>query len=366
MILVSYGARSRMDPPVEGKYRGHAPAPMSDTKAAIRFLKQNQVHGGVPGDPERVVVTGMSGGGALTAIIAASGNSSDYFESLAQLGALGIERTGDGFRSDAVVGDDVFATLSSAPMIEQDVASQAHEWIYFPTRQRVADGAYAGASGIATDRNDPERLAEWQILASNVLSQDDGYPAYLENLGLDPSDVKRTLLDMVERSLERLLNAGVTARPDIADISDATNPRTAKRVTDAFLRYGQGDKAPGFDALPLDWYRVTGHRGDFDVRIKDSAWSAFSEYTYWTAQFVKHTPATDQDGLREALGVSGYSESSVYGTEDQPYNHVNAVSWAMDPANWHLFGVAPSMNPDDDLRQAENREIAVTLFDTDG
>lgn len=35
----------------------------------------------------------------------------------------------------------------------------------------------------------------------------------------------------------------------------------------------------------------------------------------------------------------------------------------MDPLNWHLFGVTASTNPNTAARQAENREIATTLFD---
>jgi hypothetical protein len=153
MILVSYGARSKDDAPANGQYLGHSPATMTDTKAAIRFLKYNQVYGALPGDPDRVIITGMSGGGGLTTIVAASGNSSGYFDSLSQIGALGLLKFGNHYRNDPAVGDDVFATFSSAPIIYAD------EWMYNATRQKVAAGDYATATGITSGRNNPNYIA---------------------------------------------------------------------------------------------------------------------------------------------------------------------------------------------------------------
>lgn len=42
-----------------------------------------------------IALTGTSGGGALSSVIGASGDSSDYFESLYAIGAAGIEKDGD-------------------------------------------------------------------------------------------------------------------------------------------------------------------------------------------------------------------------------------------------------------------------------
>lgn len=366
-IIVSYGARSRADAPVDGVYQGHSPATMTDTKAAIRFLVHNQVYGSLPGDPERVIITGMSGGGALTAVVAASGNSSDYYPSLAEIGALGIREDGGEYVDDPLTGDDVFATFSSAPMIEQDIASEAHEWMYYPTRQKVADGEFADAEGITNGRNNPGRLADWQMLASAVLSQDDGYPAHLESLGLKVKDIQRTMLDMVATSLERLLNEGVTYRPELFDVTTITNRAQAEEALKTHLRFAMNNPVPGFEELPLDWFTVSGKPGAFKVVITPNQWATVNEYMYWSAQFVKNPPATDQDGLVSNLGgAPGYSESSLYGGPDEPYNHVSAVAWALDVANWPALGLTPSTNPDNAARQAENAELAKTLFEVAG
>lgn len=63
--------------------------PMTDTKAAIRYLRHNRKALSA-GDPDKIFVTGTSGGGALSTLIAASGNSPDYFPSLHEIGAAGI------------------------------------------------------------------------------------------------------------------------------------------------------------------------------------------------------------------------------------------------------------------------------------
>lgn len=94
-VIVSYGGRSRIDEETDAGNIGHSPATMTDTKAAIRYLRYNSDI--LPaGDTDKIVVTGGSGGGALSTVIAASGNSSDYYESLYKIGAAGIVKDSSG------------------------------------------------------------------------------------------------------------------------------------------------------------------------------------------------------------------------------------------------------------------------------
>jgi len=363
-ILVSYGARSMNDAPVDGVYKGHSPATMTDTKAAIRFLKYNQVYGALPGDPERIMIHGMSGGGGLTTAVAASGNSSDYHPSLAEIGALGLTAGANGYLDDPAVGDDVFATFSSAPIIDSFRADHLAEWMYNETRQRIRDGVYANESGITSGRNNPAALAEWQYLSAAVLAQkgDD----YTYELGLTPAVVQRTLLDMMETSLELTLNENASYRPGLVDVSTVTTPAEAKAALEVFLRQQDSNRAAAWAGLPLDWFTVTGTAGAFEVTIPDAAWAALCEYLYWVSQWSKGTPISTAQGLPDGLGKGGAfagGEGQLFGTTSAPYSHLNQVSWAMDPTNWHLFGVQASTHPNTAQRQAENRAIAVTLFD---
>ena len=78
-LVATFSCRGHNDSPNNGEYLGHSPATMTDTKAVIRYLCYNDAM--LPGDSEKIVVTGTSGGGALTSILGASGDSSDYYVS---------------------------------------------------------------------------------------------------------------------------------------------------------------------------------------------------------------------------------------------------------------------------------------------
>ena len=372
MLLVSYGARTRGDAPVNGVYQGHSPATMTDTKAAIRFVKYNMIEGSLKGDPNRIILTGMSGGGGLSTTVAASGNSAEYFESLVEIGALGITEEGDTYYHDGRVGDNVFATFSSAPIIDLAHADYAIEWMYNPTRQKVANGDFASATGFAESntRYKQDFLADWQNLGSNILGQN-GYPDYITSLGLTVPDVKRVLLDMTEDALEQVANTRHTYSGEVSGINDAASATTVLQqlLRDSYgswnadgTAFTSSQPAPAFDALPLDWFTVSGAPGSFDVTIDDAAWADYTEYLYWTSQWVKATPGSDNMGL-EHLGISArFSESNLWGLPSAAFGHTNPVTWAMDADNWSQFGLTPSDNADADKALAENQELAKSLF----
>jgi hypothetical protein len=110
-----------------------------------------------------------------------------------------------------------------------------------------------------------------------VLAQNQ-YPDYISSLGLSVSSVKRTLLDMVQGALERTINQNASYRPELADVAAVRTSAQAKAALNTHLRYGQGNLAPGFAQLPLNWYSVSGWPGHFTVGIPDSSWDAFNEY----------------------------------------------------------------------------------------
>ena len=95
----------------------------------------NIENGSLPGDPSRIIATGMSGGGALVAVLGATGNHPDFFESLYEAGALGLERTGGNFVDTG--SDSIFAPFSFAPMIYALGGDYAYEQDYYPTRAAV-------------------------------------------------------------------------------------------------------------------------------------------------------------------------------------------------------------------------------------
>ena len=102
-----------------------APAGVTDLKAAIRYIRYND--GVIPGDVDRVFSFGMSGGGAQSALLGATGDSEDYESYLTVIGAVsGV--------SDAVTG-----SMCWCPITELDYADEAYEWNLGNTRTDLTE-----------------------------------------------------------------------------------------------------------------------------------------------------------------------------------------------------------------------------------
>lgn len=113
LVVAAPGARGRTLQAADGRFTGKAPAAIVDLKAAVRWLRHNAAH--IPGNVERIVSNGTSAGGALSALLGASGNHPDYE---VDLQALGAART----------RDDVFAVSAYCPITNLAHADEAYEW----------------------------------------------------------------------------------------------------------------------------------------------------------------------------------------------------------------------------------------------
>lgn len=111
MIYVSAGCRGR---------DAGAPAGVTDLKAAIRYVRYSEEN--IPGSMERIFSFGMSGGGAQSALLGATGDSELYTPYLEAIGAVsGV--------SDAVAG-----SMCWCPITNLDYANEAYEWNLGVTR----------------------------------------------------------------------------------------------------------------------------------------------------------------------------------------------------------------------------------------
>ena len=112
-----------------------APAGVTDLKAAIRYIRYND--GVIPGDVDRIFSFGMSGGGAQSALLGATGDSEDYEPYLTAIGAVsGI--------SDAVTG-----SMCWCPITELDYADEAYEWNLGNTRTDLTEQEQTLSNGMA-------------------------------------------------------------------------------------------------------------------------------------------------------------------------------------------------------------------------
>ncbi|MCT9083022.1 subtype B tannase [Streptomyces fulvoviolaceus] len=112
-VVIEPGARGRTLKNSDGEYYGTAPAAIVDLKAAVRYIRSNK--GRIPGNVERIVSAGTSAGGALSALLGASGDSKIYDKYLKELGA-------------ADASDAIFATGAWCPITDLEHADGAYEW----------------------------------------------------------------------------------------------------------------------------------------------------------------------------------------------------------------------------------------------
>ncbi|MFJ3091017.1 subtype B tannase [Streptomyces sp. NPDC086838] len=112
-VVVEPGTRGRSLTDSSGNHYGTAPAVIVDLKAAVRYIRANK--GRLPGNVERVVSTGISAGGASSALLGASGDSKIYETYLREAGA-------------ADASDAIFATGAWCPITDLEHADGAYEW----------------------------------------------------------------------------------------------------------------------------------------------------------------------------------------------------------------------------------------------
>ena len=111
-----------------------APAGVTDLKAALRFLRWNDQ---LPGDTERIFTFGMSGGGAQSALMGATGDSALYAPYLTAIGAVeGV--------SDAVAG-----SMCWCPITNLESADEAYEWMMGVTRSSLSEEEQAISDALA-------------------------------------------------------------------------------------------------------------------------------------------------------------------------------------------------------------------------
>ena len=99
---------------------GGAPWGVTDLKAAIRYVRYNKDL--LPGETDKIVSFGHSGGGAQSAVLGASGDSTLYNPYLEALGAAMKDKQGN------PISDAPYGTMAWCPITSLDYADAAYEW----------------------------------------------------------------------------------------------------------------------------------------------------------------------------------------------------------------------------------------------
>ena len=324
-VVVSYGCRSRADEPVDGRYLGHSPATMTDTKAAIRYLRHN--HKAFPaGDVEKIFITGTSGGGALSTVIAASGNSPDYLPSLYEIGAAGVELAKDGtYSSKPGYGDNVLGVIGYCPITDLGHACAAYEWLYGETRRIMY---------ITGEMNYPTVSESSVMSASSALAEN--YKEYIDALDLKDEDGNPLTAANFKEYIAALMLEEITKTlgeigPEqmLKDIEKKT--RRGTRVNNGWLRFNED--------------------GSFEYDL--------DRHLYYVAKYttLKPAPAFSNKGLF----VTHMNEDSLFGAADVPYCPFNEYSWNNDKESNGVGKDEAGMSWDEYMNIEEGRELALQM-----
>jgi hypothetical protein len=114
-VVVSPGCRGRDNVASDGAFYGKAPAAIVDLKCAVKYVKANK--GVIPGNTDWIISNGTSAGGALSALLGASGDSdlySTYFDEL----------------EAADASDAIFGSACYCPITDLEHADAAYEWMF--------------------------------------------------------------------------------------------------------------------------------------------------------------------------------------------------------------------------------------------
>ena len=137
LVYVSAGCRGRESRDANGRLI-KGPCTLVDLKTAIRFLRHNREV--LPGDWDRIISAGWSAGGAMSALLAVSGDNDCYIPYLKENGAFMDE-------SDAVYAAQIYC-----PIVDLEHADLAYEWMFRADKE--SEDSPAGPAEVMTPFKD--------------------------------------------------------------------------------------------------------------------------------------------------------------------------------------------------------------------
>lgn len=246
-----------------------APAGVTDLKAAIRYLRWSGDN--IPGDKESIFTFGMSGGGAQSAVVGSSGDSSLYDPYLTAIGAA------------QDVSDAVLGSMCWCPITNLDTADGAYEWMMGSTR-----------SGLSDDEKEISlKLAE-------------SFADYINNAGFRDED--GNLLSL-EKSDEELAAEEAGEEGDSADDTDSAAAADGTAASGDGSDDSADDSASAYDLDP------TYQSGSYYDYLKKTIETSLNN-------FLKETEFPYE--VQNSAGFGGITLSGTYDTAQDYIDDLNA------------------------------------------
>lgn len=349
-VYVSCGSRGHESRDAAGKLCGKSPATLVDLKTAIRFLRHNRES--IPGNMEKLISAGWSAGGAMSALLAVTGNNGRFTSYLEENGAFMEE-------SDAVYAAQIYC-----PIIDLEHADLAYEWQFAADKENEASPA--GEAGVMTPFEEAlsEKLKDAYITYFNglkLVDPDNGELLFLSEDGRSGSGYDYLMGKLNEAAGIYLTKLQKGELPEQYSVEDHLSGNYTCKVPAPMGGPGKPDKAdlmqghagPG---VALQRPPMGGGPGEppappslgdmvsrppkgapyrpfeppmTEVRGKDkSAWLAWDGKeavikdldTYVRCHRRRMKPCTSFDVLKNESG-----ENKVFGTPGQPCMHFNAA-----------------------------------------
>lgn len=360
-VIVNAGLRTRVVKDVDGNYN-HAPVTVADAKAVIRYLKYNDDK--IPGDADRIFITGTSGGGALSAAIGSNGNSADFYEELFEIGAVGMTDS-----KTSTIDDSVFGVVAYCPITDLGHADGSYEYTYANTRIDLkntkfdSDGGACSYSDTTLSVSDDLAFAWAQYVNGLNLVDENGnaLTAYFDTAKLEASG---SLYDGMKNLLIASLQDGLNAAGTVEAFEQTL---IANRPLAEKDRYGR-DVYVGGTPLSDDWQTNWVTYSEDGKKIIDIDMDG---YLYYVAlgEALKNAPAFTNQGTVEAL----MNENNLFGAEKEEYGFLTEVVWNLEAEGGILheaYGTwGKYMEKNGDLLALQTRmvdSIAYLADDSDG
>ena len=358
-IVMTNGARTYGMPTGDVSDFAKSPATMADYKAALRFLRANMGPDKAikVGNPEWVFVTGTSGGGAMSNILGASGDSPDYFSTMYDIGALGLSwisntpygsatlaQKTDGANWRDTLSDSYLGVAAWCPMDDFPMGEQAMAWFNAERRwEQTANQGTLPAEAVKTPAlmNATNRLATEFVEYANALGlKDENGNALTATYAVkdDPDEggiAGGSFLDatvrLLEKGLERAINLWATGNNTdydaaaFATVVDSIAPLyTNEGVRNNILINGAPVTGP-VDAItyPANSTVKITNLPQYLIGLNPS----LAKGSIFPYSSPGAGPSSGVTPFEPAVWVEMADTSGMYGANDQPKNVLNREAW---------------------------------------
>lgn len=288
----------------DGVYVGKAPAFIVDYKAAVAYVRANREN--LPaGDPEKIISNGTSAGGALSALLATTGNDPDYAPYLEELGAV---RTS---------GNDIFAASIYCPITNLDHADAAYEWMfngtneYYPTRQPILGSkARMDAESITSKVKSKVRKEIGDFLGTQSDEAEVPQAVKMTQAEIDISNILKSEFNYYVNDLDLHDETGM-----VLNLDDKGNGTFKNYIKRKYIESAQAALDSGKDLSGVEWLTIKGKK------VVDADLSKYPAYV----TRMKAAPAFDKLNLNDPS-----PENDEFGTTKNEPQHFTETSRRYD------------------------------------